>query len=135
MERDRYSPNWHLIGLAIKEGSLWRCQQCDRPCRQPGESIAQLEERLEPRWFSELIEVIADDELEKIMIYRPQRFLLTVAHLDQNPGNNEPGNLKALCAPCHLRHDRRFLGFNRRQKLERQGQLNLFAEQCGGAPG
>jgi hypothetical protein len=30
----------------------------------------------------------------------PQRFCLTVAHLDQDPGNNDPANLRALCAPA-----------------------------------
>ena len=27
---------------------------------------------------------------------------LTVHHLDGDPGNNEPGNLVALCQRCHL---------------------------------
>ena len=28
-----------------------------------------------------------------------------VAHLDQQPENNHPNNLKALCQKCHLKHD------------------------------
>lgn len=28
-----------------------------------------------------------------------------VAHLDHDPGNNKPGNLKALCRKCHLNYD------------------------------
>lgn len=31
--------------------------------------------------------------------------VLTVAHLDHQPENCEPGNLKALCQRCHLRMD------------------------------
>ncbi len=34
------------------------------------------------------------------------RSVLTVAHLDRNPGNNAPDNLKALCVVCHLNYDR-----------------------------
>ena len=34
------------------------------------------------------------------------RIILTVAHLDQNPGNNDESNLAALCQRCHLNHDR-----------------------------
>lgn len=31
--------------------------------------------------------------------------VLTVAHLDQQPENNDPENLRALCQRCHLAHD------------------------------
>ena len=30
---------------------------------------------------------------------------LAVAHLDQQPENNHPSNLRALCEKCHLKHD------------------------------
>jgi len=33
------------------------------------------------------------------------RTLLTVHHIDHDPANVSPGNLIALCAPCHLRAD------------------------------
>jgi Holliday junction resolvase RusA-like endonuclease len=36
------------------------------------------------------------------------RVVLTIAHLDQNPENNDRGNLRALCQRCHLRHDADF---------------------------
>jgi hypothetical protein len=36
------------------------------------------------------------------------RIILTVAHLDQNPANNDESNLAALCQRCHLNHDRPF---------------------------
>lgn len=31
--------------------------------------------------------------------------VLTVAHLDHNPGNCEDDNLEAMCQRCHLRYD------------------------------
>jgi hypothetical protein len=31
--------------------------------------------------------------------------VLTTAHLDHNPSNCEPGNLRAMCQPCHSRYD------------------------------
>ena len=34
------------------------------------------------------------------------RVILACAHLDHNPANSRPGNLKALCQRCHLVHDR-----------------------------
>ena len=33
------------------------------------------------------------------------RVVLTIAHLDQQPENNDPSNLRAWCQRCHLRHD------------------------------
>lgn len=34
------------------------------------------------------------------------RVVLTVAHMDQDPANNDPANLRALCQRCHLAWDR-----------------------------
>ncbi|MGB8699068.1 MAG: HNH endonuclease signature motif containing protein [Thermosynechococcaceae cyanobacterium] len=130
MERDRYPQNWNLIALTVKTASRWQCQQCGKPCRLPGEAIARFEQRLNARWRSELIQELTNEQNR--VQYRPQRFVLTVAHLDQDPGNNHLDNLKALCAPCHLRYDRRFMGQNRMEKLERRGQLNLFVGVKGG---
>lgn len=36
------------------------------------------------------------------------RIVLAVAHLDQQPENNHPQNLAALCQRCHLKHDEPF---------------------------
>ncbi|NJM78270.1 MAG: HNH endonuclease [Acaryochloridaceae cyanobacterium RU_4_10] len=95
-------------------------------------AIADFEQRLGPKWRPQLAEKLADYERTGILQFKPKRFLLTVAHLDQDPSNNSPDNLKALCAPCHLRFDARFRGSNRMRKLERKGQLNLFATYPGG---
>jgi 5-methylcytosine-specific restriction endonuclease McrA len=35
------------------------------------------------------------------------KVVLTVAHLDQMPENNEDSNLAALCQRCHLNYDRK----------------------------
>ncbi len=33
------------------------------------------------------------------------RVVLTIAHLDHDPGNSHPDNLRALCQRCHNTHD------------------------------
>lgn len=33
------------------------------------------------------------------------RVVLTIAHLDHDPTNNEPGNLRAWCQKCHNTYD------------------------------
>jgi hypothetical protein len=52
--------------------------------------------------------------------------VLTVAHLNQDPSDNDPTNLRALCAPCHLRHDAPYRSANGQAKRERDGQLSLL---------
>lgn len=48
--------------------------------------------------------------------------VLTIAHLDHNPENNHPDNLRALCQKCHLNHDKELHKKNaaetRRKKFE-----------------
>jgi len=60
------------------------------------------------------------------------RVVLTVAHLDDNPMNNRPENLAALCQRCHLAYDAPLHAKHaretwRRKRLARRGQLALFA--------
>ncbi len=38
--------------------------------------------------------------------------ILTVAHLDQDPANNLPKNLKVLCRSCHIQYDQQFHVFS-----------------------
>lgn len=75
MERDRYPDNWKEIALAVKEAASWRCQECGKQCRRPGEP------------------------------FDTHKRTLTVAHLNHTPEDCSKVNLKALCAPCHLRYD------------------------------
>lgn len=77
MDRRRYPPNWEEIALAVKEEADWTCEECGKRCRRPGEP------------------------------FDTHRRTLTVAHLDHTPENCERSNLRALCAPCHLRYDAR----------------------------
>lgn len=34
------------------------------------------------------------------------KIVLTIAHLDHNPTNNKPENLRALCQKCHNNYDK-----------------------------
>lgn len=55
--------------------------------------------------------------------------ILTVAHLDHQPGNCEPSNLMAACQRCHLRYDRdhhrETAAATRRAAVQAAGQLAL----------
>lgn len=84
MDKKRYPANWKQIAAAVKEAAGWRCQQCGKQCRRPGEKL---------------------DTHQRT---------LTVHHIDHQPENCDPGNLIALCAPCHLRADAKHHAESRR---------------------
>ena len=116
--RARYPEDWDAIALRIKQEARWCCQQCQRPCRQPSEPLADFLARVQ-RWRQQQTPLPAKFEAA------PRRYLLTVAHLDQQPGNQDPSNLKALCTVCHLQFDSHFRAKQRRLKAEFLGQLSL----------
>jgi hypothetical protein len=54
------------------------------------------------------------------------RIVLTVAHLDHDPTNNEYSNLKAMCQKCYNNHDKEHRKANRKKsKLINQLKLDL----------
>lgn len=75
MDKKRYPKNWHEIATAVKDAAGWKCQQCGKQCRKPGEP------------------------------FDTHKRTLTVAHLNHTPEDCRPENLMAMCAPCHLRYD------------------------------
>lgn len=90
MDKPRYPPDWTSIATAIKDAAGWTCQQCGKQCRIPGEPLDT------------------------------HRNTLTVAHLDHTPENCAPENLRALCAPCHLRYDATHHADTRKATMARQ---------------
>lgn len=53
--------------------------------------------------------------------------VLTVAHLDHNPANNSPANLRAWCQRCHNTYDAPHRQRNAwRTRARKAGQLLLF---------
>ena len=61
------------------------------------------------------------------------KVVLTIAHMDQHPGHNDPGNLRALCQRCHnawdAPHRKANAGITRHRK---RGQPDFFAEAIHG---
>ena len=136
MNRKLYPKNWNAIALEVKQAAGWQCEECGRPCRQPGESVDNLALRLaeldpnENSYLAELYEEHHDHETgEWGYIPKPQRFTLTVAHLDHVPENCDRANLRAWCSVCHCRYDLKAMRTKKRLKAERLGQLTLVLEE------
>ncbi len=96
MDRSKYPENWPEISFAVRERANWTCQNCAKQCRRPEEPF--------------------DTHIRT----------LTVSHVDHDPANCDPGNLVALCAPCHLRYDAKHHAANARLRRAREaGQLTF----------
>jgi hypothetical protein len=104
-----YPIDWPLLSRRIRfERAGGRCEGCGRP---HGVRIRQL---ADGRWLDEPAGEWRDDagspaawpDVVAYSTVRERRFFLGTAHLDHDPSNSRPHNLKALCQRCHLRHDR-----------------------------
>jgi len=103
--RALYAENWEQISHTIKCRAGWQCEgsQAYRGCRAR-------QYYPHPRTGS--------------------RVILTVAHLDHNPQNNDPENLRAMCQRCHLTYDiahhLRTAALTRREKIIKAGQIEII---------
>ncbi len=60
------------------------------------------------------------------------KVVLTCAHLDHQPENNDFSNLASLCQRCHLRYDARHHAVNaKRTRDMKKGQLSLPLMEAG----
>jgi hypothetical protein len=89
-ERTRlYPPNWREVSAAIKARAQGCCE-CEGECglhrTRPG-----------PRRCIE--------RHGKQALWARGNVMLTVHHLNHDPTDNRPENLKAMCQRCHLRCD------------------------------
>ena len=98
MERWRYPANWNEIARRVKDEANWTCEECGRVCRKPNEP------------------------------FDTHKRTLTVAHLNHIPEDCRRENLRALCAPCHLRYDAAHHAETRKakQKGKNEGRTNNY---------
>ncbi len=96
-EKPRYPPDWPAISRSIKERAGWRCE-CQGEC-------GRHEDRCD-RHHGDLIPLTG------------AKVVLTTAHLDHQPENCDPGNLRAFCQRCHLVYDTHHHAMTRRATAE-----------------
>lgn len=95
MDRRLYPDDWEEIALAVKNESDWKCEECGKQCRRPGEP------------------------------FDTHKRTLTVSHQNHDPSDCRRENLKALCAPCHLRYDAKHHAQTRAEKTICKGQTRI----------
>ncbi len=104
-----YPIDWKQLSAMIRfERAKGRCEGCARP---HGCEVRHLGDG---RWWDEdrqtwrdgrgrpLPRLVVNDDT----VIRVTKVVLATAHLDHDPTNNPPRNLKALCQRCHMLHDR-----------------------------
>lgn len=66
-------------------------------------------------------------EADKLDGEKVFKIVLTIAHLNHNPQDNSPDNLRALCQKCHNNYDKEHRKETRKRTLEQiRGQNELF---------
>ena len=108
----KYPKNWKQISLAIRERSGGRCE-CEGECglhrTTPGPRRCMERNGESAKWAK-------------------GKIVLTVAHLNHNPMDCRPMNLKAMCQRCHLRYDHDLHQRNSREtRRKRKAIGDLFA--------
>jgi len=130
-------PSRKVVRVALDGSGRWYCDESSRwrsgldRCRIE-ELRAMHEKASRPGSRLHLpMEVIMHAELRPPRNTRSCFVVLSVAHLDHNPGNNAPENIAALCQRCHLVFDGAEHRRNARLRRDREtGQLRLELVEC-----
>ena len=107
--RGFYPIDWKQLSAVIRfERAKGRCEACGRP---HGRLVQHLGDG---KWWDEERSAWRDGRGRSLPRFKPAtdalirhtKVVLATAHLDHDPTNNPPRNLKALCQRCHMLHDR-----------------------------
>lgn len=110
-----YPADWPAISFEVRSAAGWCCEWCGAPhlkvIQRTGRPQPVGEHRVDWKVVTSVMETTGDFVPTSGMPARRLRFhgltkiVLTTAHLDRKPVNNEIQNLAALCQRCHLRYD------------------------------
>lgn len=125
--RSRYPANWKEIREAILARAGDCCEQCKVAngkiiARGAGPFAGTFQVDTAEVFDAETGEYIASVRMSEYQIKNMVTIVLTIAHLDHQPENCDPSNLRALCQMHHLRHDAAHHAESAR--LTRRAQLN-----------
>lgn len=121
-----YPPNWKTeIRPAILGRAKHRCEACGVHNYAVGWRDKRGEFQDERR-FSTYKKAVEYRDLLNYEVNAYIVIVLTIAHLDHDPTNNDPSNLRALCQRCHNRYDRAHRQVNAaRTRQERVGSIHI----------
>ena len=91
-----YPIDWPQLSALVRFGHAKGC--CERCGRPHGRTVHHLGDGRGRE--------IAPPAYAEYKRLRRTKVVLAAAHLDHDPSNNRPRNVRALCRRCHLPHDR-----------------------------
>lgn len=108
--RARYPKNWQEIREQILARAGNCCEQCKVAngqiiARGTGPFAGTFQADTAEVFDAETGEYIARVRMSEFQVKNMVTIVLTIAHLDHQPENCDPANLRALCQMHHLRHD------------------------------
>lgn len=132
--RSRYPENWKDIRAAILARAGDCCEQCKVPNRErvargagPHADTYQMNDA--NVYSADTGEHLGRVRMSEYTLKNMADIVLTIAHLDHQPENCDPANLRALCQRCHLRYDAAHHAETARHtRRARLNNLELFAE-------
>lgn len=106
----RYPKNWKAIRAQILQRAGDKCEKCNAVngtciCRGAGDDADTYMIEDGEVFDAETGESLGWCRHSDYEVGRMVDIVLTIAHLDHTPENNDPENLKAWCQRCHLRYD------------------------------
>lgn len=100
--KHRYPKNWREIRIRTLARAGNRCEGVPgTPCGVANYAIVRRYQTQDLRKWKDI------------------RIVLTIAHLDHTPENNDPRNLRALCQQCHNRYDAKVRAEGRKSRMLR----------------
>lgn len=108
--RARYPANWSEVRAAILARAGNCCEKCKVAngqiiARGAGPFAATYQADTAEVFDAETGEYIASVRMSEYQVKNMVTIVLTIAHLDHQPENCDPDNLRAWCQMHHLRHD------------------------------
>jgi 5-methylcytosine-specific restriction endonuclease McrA len=108
--RARYPANWKHVRAAILERAGHACEKCKAPnrtriARGAGSDDGTYMLDSGAVYCAETGEHLGWCRHSDYELARMVDVVLTIAHLDHQPENCDPENLRAWCQRCHLRYD------------------------------
>lgn len=139
--KDRYPKDWPQISKSIRERAGQECERCRAPNAglirrgktAAGEAVWRLlsDSAYEDGVCAETGLLVPDTSEDTVAYGDPVRVVLTVAHLDHQPENCDPENLRAWCQRCHNAYD---APMRARGIAERRKASLALADLFGGEP-
>lgn len=126
----RCTASHHAVGTWEKRDGLWRWtpDHGNGPCDAAGQGLAW--PSLQRLTWPEARQFAAELDWDEISGEKPKPIVivLTVAHLDHDPQNCDPSNLRAWCQRHHLAYDHEHHQRNAQAtRRSKSGNLDLFA--------